>query len=256
MTETSEKNPIEENLSAQDLKNLGEKTALQGDSAAALSYLEKAVIEAVKEGNDKELLNTIAHIAIVYKHQFHTLDPKDPMRVPFIELMGAHALAGIRIAEEKKIFGQPKSAVQFRYGDYFYAKGDYSQAADEYNKALSELEQYEGEDKEKIQAEYLGHYGQALGMNGNTEGLTVMHKALESIQNSSESKERPFEKMIIASGLLMRIAEVSLNMQDTPSALDALTKAQEMAIALNDSYNIPNRFKQIQTIKEVTGLEF
>ena len=240
---------INKQQSAQDLKDLGEKAGLLGQTANALSYFEQAFIAAVHEHNDNELINILAHISIIYKHQFHLLDDTDIQRIPFIEMMGAHAQAGVHIAEEKGISGQPKSAVMLRVGDYYFAKKDYTEAAQRYHLALEELKEYDRPDKNQIYAEYVGHYGQALGMSGDIQGVVELNKALGITEALTEEQVRPFHKLILLTGLLLRLAEVHMHFNNIEEAKAVLVKAEPIAKDLDHTHNMPDRLKQIQKFK-------
>ncbi len=242
--------------SIRELKEAGEQAGLQGDTAKALASFELAFIQAANQENDAELLNCIAHIAIIYKHQFHTLAPEDPHRIPFVEMMGAYAMAGVRIADQKAIIGQPRSAAILRVGDYYYAKSMYQQAADTYHDAIEEMKNYEGLDKDLILAEYRGHYGQALGMIGDETGIKELNEALQTIEGLQEEQVRPFHKLIILTGIFMRLAEVYLHLGKQKDAENVLAKALPMAEDLAQKYDMPDRRKQLEKFKEVYNLNF
>jgi len=230
-----------EPTSVESLKEEGERAGLQGRHSDALSCFQHALILAIQEGNDWETLNIIALIAIVYKQCYHALPYGDSKRPSFIELMGAFALAGVRISDARKIKGQPRSVVLLRTGDYYYALADFEKAALMHRQSIEELRNYARFDRRLLYSEYLGHLGQALGMLGDTGGLPTLTKSLTIARDLHRHEVRPFHKLVLISGLLLKFGELYLHSGQTEDA----RKVTE------DARNHPRR----AGIREAQGLD-
>jgi len=245
-----------------ELMAAAEQALLAGEIEKSLELSEQASDLAETQKDYAGVLNAQAYISILHKVQLRDLPEsvgiEDLKRTVLLEELGQAAAKGLKIAEEQDIHGQPKSVVLLRLGDYYYLGGNFQEAANKYKEAVAEIKDYDRPDKNTIYAEYLGHYGNALGMAGDEKGLVELNRALGIAENLIEGEDqersqevRPFHKLIISSGILMRLAEVCLKQGKKVQAEQAFERAQQEAEELQDKYNIAVRLNDLAKLRKL-----
>ncbi|HYE22208.1 MAG TPA: hypothetical protein VD998_01315 [Verrucomicrobiae bacterium] len=221
----------------------GEKAREQEDYALALKSFDQAIIEGVELDDPILILNALAQKLLVYKHMFQkTTNPVYNL------LMLGDAQTGLKIAEEKKVTGQPKAVMLLRSGDYFFWKKDYATAQTLYEEAVLNVDQ----EKKGEYAEYLSHLGICQALNGNKTGLENLNKALTLA--SEDNTLRPFHKLVIVSGIHMRLAMANKKFGDTDKAIKEYETATTMAEELASVHKMPMRLKQLEIVAKELGI--
>ncbi|MBI3952512.1 MAG: hypothetical protein HY336_00985 [Candidatus Doudnabacteria bacterium] len=217
----------------------GELAREKGQNEKALSVLDKAVFVASQKKNYPSLLQALAHKLLVWKHLY--LKTKDPA---FLELMKSDAEAGLAIAKEKKVSKEFQAVFLLRIGHYYQYVSKYKEAVKFTKQAVNLID----EKKSGKYAEYLGHNGLSLTLSGQKQGLAILRKSLEIIKKAKNL--RPFHKLVIHTGILMRLA-ISLNKFNKKSeAKDMLASAEKLAMILAKKYKMPFRLFQLNEIKK------
>lgn len=93
------------------------------------------------------------------------------------------------------------------------------------------------------EAEYLGHYGEALASNGKaTQGLIQVQRALRIMEDDNTGT--PEERLILSSGLYGRLAKCAFKSLRFILAIQSYRKGKKQAEALAYQYGMPQRLNQ------------
>jgi hypothetical protein len=223
----------------------GEVASEQGSQIQALTYWNEAFLLALTNKDYGEAINTLGHHLHIYKVYFQ--QTKDPT---FMELLYSDVITGLRIAECNNVTGQPKSVMHLRGGTYWMYKEDFTQALEQFALALEELSK--SNPKPSIQAEYLGHYGQALAKSGHTEGFAKLKEALQIIRTHRDL--RPFHQLIVESGILLRLADAYISRHDLDNARSYLKEAKPLVDELAQEHGMEMRQNQFHNLVQSTKL--
>jgi glycosyltransferase involved in cell wall biosynthesis len=133
---------------------------------------------------------------------------------------------------------------------YWMYKEDFTQALEQFALALEELSK--SNPKPSIQAEYLGHYGQALAKSGHTEGFAKLKEALQIIRTHRDL--RPFHQLIVESGILLRLADAYISRHDLDNARSYLKEAKPLVDELAQEHGMEMRQNQFHNLVQSTKL--
>ncbi len=226
-----------------ELIDQSEKQREQGALSDALASIDNAIALAGEEANYIELLEAIAHKLEIWK-SFHA---KTQQSV-FWELLKGDAEAGLYIAEAYNIQSHPRAVMLLRRGTYDMFRKNYEAAVDWFQKACAALPENE---QAGTRAEFLGYLGEAEGNAGRIEGITHLEQALAEVQASSDM--RPFHKMVIESGIHLRVAKVLVQMGREEEARAHWQSAKNIAESLVFEHNMPSRLEQCIKFAEHRG---
>ncbi len=205
----------------------------------ALELLDLTLIEVGLKKRYDLMLETLAQRLIIWLHYFQSTGDAS-----FLELLVADARAGYAIGTTKKVKKGLVAIMLHRIGHYHFYKKEFKESAIFYKASLEDLLP---KDKGQI-AEYTGHYALSLILSGDKKGLTKLKQAL--VLASDDKKLRPFHKLIIESGLLIRLAIASWHLKDRKMYQEYLDEAQVLALVLKDKYKMPQRLQQITYLKK------
>lgn len=226
-----------------ELIDQSEKQREQGVLSDALVSIDNAIALAGEEASYIELLEAIAHKLEIWKF-FHA---KTQQSV-FWELLKGDAEAGLYIAETYNIQGHPRAVMLLRRGTYDMFHHNYNGAVEWFEKAHAALPATE---QAGTRAEFLGYLGEAEGNAGRIEGITHLEQALAEVQASSDM--RPFHKMVIESGIHLRVAKVLVQMGREEEARAHWQSAKNIAESLVFEHNMPSRLEQCIKFAEHRG---
>jgi hypothetical protein len=118
-------------------------------------------------------------------------------------------------------------------------KESFSEAVVWFEKAYAELS---GEAEVGTRAEFLGHLGEAEGLSGKRVGVTHLEQAVEQICRAVDM--RPFHKLVIESGVRLRLARVFMRLDRPREALEQLQQARTLSVVLDKEYAMASRLEQ------------
>ncbi len=216
-----------------------ERAREQGDAQRALELSNHLLYEAAASGDSRKLVEVLQHRLEVYKHAFQATG--EPL---FLELMRADVETGLRLAAAHE-FPDAQATFQLRLGDTLLLRGDAVGSLPAYREAVSLVDP---ETNPARRAEFLSHLGRARAKAGELE---QSKQDLEQSLRLAEAAEgvRPFHKLIIVSGILMRLAEWAKLSGDTGASKGYLDRASVMARELNAEHQMPMRLKQIEQLE-------
>ncbi len=230
----------------QQMIERGEMAREHGEHAAALQYLDEALIAAADSQRPADIITVLGHRLLIYKHLAQSTG-KDI----YYELMFGDTLNGLRLAEAHNISGVAKADMLLRQGDYFLVKKDNGKAVELFEQAI-ELLDLEGPSKNRGRyAEYLGHYGLSLVLAGDSSGLTRLAEALTLVEHNEEL--RPFHKLIILSGMHGRYVQAYVFLGDKAKATQHLDAAEKLAQELIDEHDISVRMDQMKKLRKTVN---
>jgi tetratricopeptide (TPR) repeat protein len=211
----------------------GEEAREREDYPRAFERFDQAIVLAATKSDLTTLINALAHKLLIYKNLYQKTGNNW-----FNELMAGDAKTGLKIVEKSGLLGQPKAVILLRLGDYHINKKNYELAATAYKEGLENSDV----NKPGEYAEYLSHLAWAQGLMGDKDAIAHLKKSLEIAE--SDTNLRPFHRLVILSGINMRLAEV-YKVQDNPEeSLAALDIAEKMAKELQSEFHMPMRLKQ------------
>lgn len=210
----------------------------------ALVSIDNAIALAGEEANYSKLLEAMAHKLEIWKF-FHTKTKQEV----FWELLKGDAESGLQIADAYNIHGHPRAVMFLRRGTYDMFHKNYDAAIEWFQKAYAALPTTE---QAATRAEFLGHLGEAEGSAGKAEGIAHLEQALVEIGGSTDT--RLFHKMVIESGIHLRIAQVFIQWQRTDEARDHWQHAKDISEVLSSEYNMSARLQQCHKFAEVFKL--
>jgi tetratricopeptide (TPR) repeat protein len=213
-----------------------EITREQGKMDKSLALLSEAIIEAGRNNDWDSVLAALGQRIITYLHLYQETGDKN-----FLELFWADTQGGLKIARRTKASGENKAPLMLRIGQYHGLMGDHLTASSYHTAALNLLPRK----KDGRFAEYLGFKGVELALAGNKKGLTDLEEALRIIETDTEL--RPFHKLVIKSGILLRIAEAKYKFKDK-TWNDALDDAFDIAETLSRKHKMKMRLYQAEQL--------
>ena len=220
------------------LKQQGEIASERGQQDKALSCLDRALVMALKGKDYAGAINVLGHHLHIYKVLFQETGDKN-----FMEMFYSDVLAGLRLAEKNNIRGQAKSVMLLRAGDLLYVYERLSQKQP--NSMHWRLRELNKTSKQPAgtHAEYIGHWAVALAQIGKLKfALTTFDQAFELLKRDSEL--RPFHRLIIESGILLRRAEAYGAFKRKNDAEKDLLQAKEVSSRLKRKFGMGARLKQ------------
>lgn len=225
-------------MNLKKLTEQGELAREKNQDAKALSLLDQAILEAGRKKDYASLLLALSHKLLVWKHAY--LKTRDQA---FLELMLGEARSGLIIAKNTQVEKGLQAIFLLRIGHCFQYRNNYK-LAEHYTKQAVQL--ISKKDQAKY-AEYLGHYGLSQSLAKDKKGLDSLKQALKIIEKAK--KVRPFHKLVIHSGLLLRTAIALKKFGKKQETEDMLFAATEISKILAKKYKMPMRLYQIQEIK-------
>ena len=216
----------------------------QGDYPKALLFAEEAVILSAQEKNLEQLVNALAQKLLIYFHLFEKTENQ-----LYNDLMYGDVQTGLQLVEEHGISGQSKAVMLLRTGDYYLHKNQPGKTVDYFALAI----QFVDPEKKAEYAEYLNKWGYAESLAGDvTSGQLKIEKAEELVEN--DKTLRPFHKLIISSGISMRLAHCYFLANNQKQAKEEFAKAKIMADELSTQYSMPMRLLQIERLQNKLNL--
>lgn len=209
----------------------------------ALLQSQRALLEAAKIKDPVLAMNAYAHQLLIFKDQF-THSGEDF----YLHLMHGIAIAGLSLAEDLHVTGQPLAVIYLRLGDYYFQYKEYSKAVDSMEKALQMIERTRI-DKPGEYSEYLSHLGKARVFKGDIGvGLRNLKEAVNLTEGSSELRE--FHHKVIYSGNILRLLFAYYQSGDKEKAIELLRNVYPLAIELKEKYNMPIRLEQVEKLAQ------
>jgi tetratricopeptide (TPR) repeat protein len=210
----------------------------------AIGLLNQALMSSAEFNLPEKLLSIFGHKAVVFKHLYEMTGSQI-----YLEMLQGEAIMGLRIAERFDLTGTLKAALLMRSGDYHMARQEYFQAENLYKQAVSLVDQ----EKPGEYAEYLSHLAFAEVCNDKPDSLENL-KFSYSMAASDESLQS-FRRMIVLSGIKLRIAQALSHLNKIDEASIQLKEASTQAESLNSEFKMPMRLRQVDAIKDKLGLK-
>lgn len=220
----------------------GEMATEHQQHPEAMQAYTMAILTAANNKNYEQVVQALGQRLIIYKHKWQLSGD-----AVFLELLKGDADTGTAIVEKYSLEGHSKAVMLLRSGDYFYENKNYSEAANNYANAVDNLP--EGD---IAQPEFLGHLGVALCLSGDNGGLEKLNTALNLAE--ADRNLRPFHKIIIISGIQMRLAESEYAFGNIEKAKEHLEIAFQLGKELESEHNIGMRTVQIKNLKDKLNL--
>lgn len=211
----------------------------QGNYSDALKFSEQAIIFSAEEKNIELLVNALAQKLLIYFHLFEKTENQ-----LYNDLMYGDIQTGLQLVEEQGISGQSKAVMLLRTGDYYLHKDQPQKAVDYFALAI----QFINPDKKAEYAEYLNKWGYAESLSGDVASGQLKIETAEKMIESDEAL-RPFHKLIISSGITMRLAHCYFLAGDSAQAIEHFKKATTMAEELSNLHSMPMRSLQIKRLQ-------
>ncbi len=211
-----------------------EKLCEEGDLNGSFSVLERAekflgYANLVEPKQQSFYGKILSQRIICNKHLW-----QNKRDLKYLKLMSEDVLSGLNL----KISKNEKAVFCLRCGDVFAAQDDFDKAEENYQLAYDLVNK-----GDFAEAEYLGHLAEIKSRNGkNAEALKLFEKALFIMQTQAEI--RPFHKLIIESGLYMRLAKCLFATAHYYMAMKFLFRSYKMCLKLKFIHGMPQRLKQ------------
>lgn len=209
----------------------------------ALTLLDKAIWQAGADKQYNLILDALGHKMIIWLHQYQSSGDDC-----YLELMAAEARAGYMIGTAKKVDKGFLAIMLHRLGNYHYYLEEFKEASAFAKAALTNLNKKEA----GRYGEYLAHYGVYSALEGDKKGIAHITEALHMVRQSRDL--RTFHKMVVESGILIRLAIAAYAFGDEKFYVSALNEAQGLAKILNQEYKMPGRLDQIKKLKQNPGM--
>lgn len=221
----------------------GERARELEDFDRSFAIFDQAILLATKLNDPAKIINAIGHKLLAYKHLAERSNSEN-----YWQLYRGEVETGLKIASDAKIEGQPMALMLLRQGDYFSHLLDYAKAEEIYQKALEKLDPNDG----GVYGEYLSHFGLAQSMSGKTEGLTTLKTSFDTV--ALDNKLRPFHKLVVLSGINLRLALASAKLGFDEDSKKYMAEAERQAKELAEQHKMSIRLKQIGEAKSKIGL--
>lgn len=217
-----------------------------GNVDDALLKAQQALLEAGKLKDPILAMNAYAHQLLIFKDQFtHTSEDF------YLHLMHGLAIAGLTLAEDLHVTGQPLAVIYLRLGDYYFQYKQYGKAVESMEKALQMIEQAR-ENKPGEYSEYLSHLGKARVFEGDVgAGLKNLQEAVGLTKAPTELRE--FHHKVVHSGNMLRLLFAYYQSGDKEKAIELLRDVYPLAIELKDKYDMRIRLEQVEKLAQAWG---
>lgn len=213
----------------------------QGDAAIASGLLMTAIFLALGIRDRKLAGEAMGHLLVCCKHGYEASgNPDFAYFGQSLSILGQEALE----------LARPQRAVfHLREGDFAAAvDGDYRQAENSYRCALALV----GKRDKARYAEYLSHLGFAQTSNGNDLGLIHLREAEKTMR--ADKKMRPFHRLTVLCGILIRIAQAAKALGKKDLVKPALLEAKKIAAELRDKHGMPLRARHVAEAARMLGV--
>jgi tetratricopeptide (TPR) repeat protein len=215
----------------------------QEDYVKAACTFNRAMLLAAEKREADNLVSAICHNLLIHKYLYE--NSKNPL---FLEMMHAEANKALDIAEK---FGAPsgsKAMALLRIGDFHFELKQYEKAEEHYGEALALLNGDDGE---------YPHYLSVLGLSQvlagkKDEGMKKIEDALKKAEG--DSSLRPFHKLIVLSGIMMRKGHALASQEKIALANEVFMKTEELCKMLASEFGMPVRLKQLSRLKSRLNL--
>jgi hypothetical protein len=221
------------------LINQAEIAREKNQMAKALMLLDEVIWEAGTANRYDLTLDALGHKIIIWLHRFQFTGDES-----YLELMASEARAGYMIGTMKKVDKGFLAIMLHRLGHYHFYKKEFGEAASFAKASLAYISKKEA----GKYAEYLGHYGLALALDGDKKGVQLLVDSLEMVRKSEDL--RPFHYMIVESGVLIRIAVAAYANNDKKLFKSSLAEARIIASILDKKFKMPTRLDQVNKLEK------
>jgi hypothetical protein len=206
---------------------------------SALTLLDEAIWKAGAAKKYNLLLDALGHKIVIWLNRWQATQDES-----YLELMAASARAGFEIGLQKKVDKGWLSIMLLRLGHYHLYKKEYLEAAEFFKAALAGV----GKKDLGKYAEYLGFYGTALSLARDKKGIGILTEALHMARAAKDL--RLFHKMIVESGILIRLGLCAYAFNDKKFFKACFDEAEDLAKILKRDHGMPQRLDQIRMLRK------
>ena len=224
-----------------------EKARETGAGAEALRLSQIALLDAGMQNDPVLAINAYGHQLLVFKDEHARTG-----NVFYLHCMHSLVIAGIALAKDLGVTGQPVAVMHLRLGDYFFQCGKFAEAVGELEQALAITKAVEQE-KPGEYAEYLSHLGKAKVYAGDASGVVQLEQAVEKTAGVTELRE--FHHMTVHSGNMLRLMAAEVVLGHTDRARGILNEIVPIARSLEVEYGMPMRMEQVRKAAAQLGVE-
>lgn len=230
-------------MTYEQLIEKGEKERELGNISEALSLFEQAILVAITENRITDVVEALGQKLLVYKHHFQTTQ-----NTMFLEFMRSDIETGMRLVEKHNLDGHPKAVMNLRMGDYYLENKAAKSSVPYYKAAVDALPEV----NPGMKAEFISHYGRALVEAGDGSGIDLTKEAL--VLAEKDETLRPFHRLIILSGIHMRLVVEYMKLDNKAMATEHLNIAEQQSQQLADEHHMVVRLAQAKQLHEHFGI--
>ncbi len=211
-----------------------------GKITDAESLINQQLKEFLKSRDFKNYLEGIGHKVHIFKKFF-----KATNNPAYLHQILEQIDKALQICKQQHITGHALAVMHLRKGDAFYSLSRLLEALEEHKKAYAQVLADKGvEDFTK--AEFLGHLALSKAANGFEDSLIDFNSALSLVRQSNSPSLRPWHRLILETGILLKKAEcLKILKKPQTEVFAAIQEAKPKALELLNKYNMKDRQEQL-----------